>query len=173
MAVGARSSQMRGIALLVVLLSVGLMVYTVWLVGKPLFWRIYADMTHKPSAVALRSNAFTDDDAGALVEVKHLGGDKDADDEEDGSKKDRKRKKRQKHKHEEEEHDDDKADKKGKRKEKDREKDKEKGEQEEDKREEKKGKAEADEGSKPSKADDVRRQQRRSHARRMTQLVQW
>ena len=46
------SPQLRGVALAVVLLSVGLCLYTVWLVGRPLFWRVYADLTHKPTMAA-------------------------------------------------------------------------------------------------------------------------
>lgn len=46
---GARNggNKLRGVALAIVLLSVALCAYTVWLVGRPLFWRMYADWTEK------------------------------------------------------------------------------------------------------------------------------
>lgn len=42
-----RLPRMRGVALSIIVLSTSLMLYTVWLVGRPLYWRVYADFIHR------------------------------------------------------------------------------------------------------------------------------
>jgi hypothetical protein len=44
---GGGSPRLRGVALALVLLSVSLMGYTIVLLGRPLYWRIYAEVVHR------------------------------------------------------------------------------------------------------------------------------
>lgn len=42
-----KNPRMRGIALAVVLLALGLMIYMLVLLGRPLYWKLYADVFHR------------------------------------------------------------------------------------------------------------------------------